>query len=786
MSQAKITLISSDSSWKSILEILLQLKNIELNFLSKDSFDPNIKLDDPVILYDYDTDTKEALEHIKSIVSNSPSSQILISSNLAQKDLDKFEQFNLFGVIDKPFNTAGMFSILKALELSNALLTSNDPNTPYYLRLGELMLVFQELGNFTKLDDLLNFIILSVTRTIGSERSSLFLADHETNELYSTIAEGMKGKEIRFPIGVGIAGSVAQSKETILIPDPYNDDRFNSAFDKQTGFVTRNILCMPMCNMEGKVIGVIQVLNKKVGGFIDEDIDLLSALCTPAAVSLESTILFNQMEKLVAIKTKDLQFALDSNRNILENIDNGILILNDKLNICDGFSKSCESLLDSNKLLDSPIGDFSFQSVNGFEPFDKKQMIDWLIYGFDNPEMDSWEDLSSENCFSINEKILKITFQRIFSSDQVSLMMVIITDFTKTYHLELEMEKKSVEAKLQMEAILAMTQLGHKASTENFTDIQNTMQNLNTLYSSKEFDLDKINEAFRSIHTLKGHCATIGLKSFSDLIHTEEDFWMDYRNRQTISSKELLERKTVLSEFLQLLESYYDLRQKLFSSDNSDSIQIPGLPFNELLDNFKQTNKADIKKFLLQFKEYSVIYISKSLEQIVKQLSQETNKIVQWKALETEDFIPEKIWKPLSAIFGHLIRNSMDHGIETPDIRLKQNKPEIGTISFSYKATKKLHKFLLKDDGRGIDLIKVKQKAIDKSLIQEEDQIIEKEAIDLLFHPGFTTTDQISALSGRGVGMDAVKQVVSDLNGTISLTQKTGIGLEVTIEIPVS
>lgn len=348
------------------------------------------------------------------------------------------------------------------------------------------------------------------------------------------------------------------------------------------------------------------------------------------------------------------------------------------------------------------------------------------------------------------------------------------------------MEKKSEEAKLQMEAILSMTQLGQKGSSENLSSIKESMLSLDILYTSIPFDIDKINEAFRSIHTLKGHCATIGLKGFASLIHTEEDFWMEYRNRGSISQSEISERKNALNQLIQLIISYNSLEQQLFSSKNADSIQIPSTEFNHLLDNFKQVSKSDIKKYLLQYKDYSIIQISKSLEAIASDVADETSKKIQWVFKESEDLVPEEVWKPLSSIFGHLIRNSVDHGIELPQVRVDQNKPEHGSISFSYKASKKSHKFYLSDDGKGIDLIKVRQKALEKLLISEEEDLSEKETIELIFHPGFTTTNTVSNISGRGVGMDAVRKVIESLNGTINIGQKTGIGLEITIEIPVS
>lgn len=173
----------------------------------------------------------------------------------------------------------------------------------------KLLAILQKLNTFEDLKSLLEFVIESVNELCNSQRASLFLADHETQELYSQVAMGVEGKEIRFPIGVGIADSVAASLETVLIQDAYQDSRFNPAFDKQTGFRTRNILCMPMCNLEGKLIGVIQILNKRSGPFLEDDVELLSPFNTLSALTIESVDLMERTQNL----NEELKHALRNN-----------------------------------------------------------------------------------------------------------------------------------------------------------------------------------------------------------------------------------------------------------------------------------------------------------------------------------------------------------------------------------------------------------------------------------------------------------------------------------------
>ena len=153
--------------------------------------------------------------------------------------------------------------------------------------LNALLEVSRALGAEMHLDNLLPVIIHKTTEVMDAERSSLFIYDPDSDELWSKVAEGMDEKTIRFPAGVGIAGDVAKTLKTANIPDAYDDSRFNPEFDKQSDFKTKSVLCMPMTTRKGELIGVVQVLNKTDGGtFQESDEKLLEALCIQAGVAI--------------------------------------------------------------------------------------------------------------------------------------------------------------------------------------------------------------------------------------------------------------------------------------------------------------------------------------------------------------------------------------------------------------------------------------------------------------------------------------------------------------------
>lgn len=182
----------------------------------------------------------------------------------------------------------------------------------------EFLDVVTDVTSELELGSLLQKVMGEATRMLSADRSTLFINDEKTNELFSRVAMGDSLGEIRLPNHVGIAGTVFTSAETMNIPYAYADLRFNPAFDKQTGYFTRSILCVPVTNKDGKVIGVTQVLNKQGGPFTEEDETRLKAFTSQIAIALENAKLF-----------EDVQNMKNYNESMLESMTNGVITLDE-------------------------------------------------------------------------------------------------------------------------------------------------------------------------------------------------------------------------------------------------------------------------------------------------------------------------------------------------------------------------------------------------------------------------------------------------------------------------
>ncbi|MGH9787693.1 MAG: PP2C family protein-serine/threonine phosphatase [Candidatus Acidiferrales bacterium] len=161
-------------------------------------------------------------------------------------------------------------------------------------RLSFLVEANKVLNSTLDLPELIGIILNLATRNTGADRGTVFLVDRETQELWSLVAQGLEQREIRLPMGKGIAGAVAETGEEINLPDAYADARFDREFDQRFGYRTRSLLCVPIKDRDGKIVGVLQLLNKADGGFTRDDLEFLESLSVHFAVALENARLHRE------------------------------------------------------------------------------------------------------------------------------------------------------------------------------------------------------------------------------------------------------------------------------------------------------------------------------------------------------------------------------------------------------------------------------------------------------------------------------------------------------------
>ncbi len=176
------------------------------------------------------------------------------------------------------------------------------------------------------------------------------------------------------------------------------------------------------------------------------------------------------------------------------------------------------------------------------------------------------------------------------------------------------------------------------------------------------------------------------------------------------------------------------------------------------------------------------------MPRIVRDLGKELGKHIQLEMSGEETELDRQVLEQIKDPLTHMIRNAADHGLETPDARAKSGKPEMGRIELNAFHQGGQIVIEIRDDGRGLDAEKLKEKAIERGLISPTDAqgMTDGQAHQLIFHPGFSTAQAVTSVSGRGVGMDVVRTNIETIGGTIDLQSTPGEGTLVSLNIPLT
>ena len=263
---------------------------------------------------------------------------------------------------------------------------------------------------------------------------------------------------------------------------------------------------------------------------------------------------------------------------------------------------------------------------------------------------------------------------------------------------------------------------------------------------------------------------------YKERLHNLFDKLPDYMEqiKEGVSSVDI--RKSILKE--------YGTLSNIFDEYETEAKNISG-KFRSYTQNLG-TIAGDLQEGVMKIRMVPINQIFSRFPRVVRDLQRDLNKkidlVIEGEDTELDKSVVEDLLDPIM----HCIRNSVDHGIEAPEARTAAGKPETGTILL--KASNEGNQIVIeiKDDGAGIDVEKVRKKAVDRGLIHPDKAVTEQDAFNLIMQPGFSTADKISNISGRGVGLDVVKTMINNLKGTISINSAKGKGTSFIIKLPLT
>lgn len=253
-------------------------------------------------------------------------------------------------------------------------------------------------------------------------------------------------------------------------------------------------------------------------------------------------------------------------------------------------------------------------------------------------------------------------------------------------------------------------------------------------------------------------------------------------NEKTENGKKQVKRISVdsakLDHLMYLVSELITLNSQ-FNLNTSDSKFEKIWPYTERLDNLSKqfrNNALDIR--LVPLSE-SILRFKRLIRDLSRQLDKDVELITEGIDTEVDKGTIDQLSDPLM----HIIRNCIDHGIEMPHIRRQKGKPESGTIKISASNNGNIVVIRIEDDGSGIDLEKIHKKAVEKGIIKVADKPSRSELLDMIFMPGFSTAQNLTEVSGRGVGMDVVKRKIMELRGEVIVDTETGVGTSFTLKL---
>ena len=300
---------------------------------------------------------------------------------------------------------------------------------------------------------------------------------------------------------------------------------------------------------------------------------------------------------------------------------------------------------------------------------------------------------------------------------------------------------------------------------------------------------DAIGVLFRNMHTIKGNARTYGLMHLTNVVHEAEETYDGIRQGRlewdgNFLREELTQTQKALEEYAHINEVKLGRKGAGRRGPVETFLMVPKDTIETLMHKLADTAQHEAHTIVHALQHTREVLHRLGTEPVARMLSGVTDSIP---ALATElgKQVPQlrfddhgillrtQLADTLRNVFMHLYRNAVDHGLETPAERLQAGKPEAGTISLQVQLQADHLVLRLKDDGRGLALQRIRAKAVEKGLLNEHDAVPAHEVAQMIFASGFSTASAVTEVSGRGVGMDAVKGFVQAEGGTIELVLQT-------------
>jgi two-component system, chemotaxis family, sensor kinase CheA len=558
-----------------------------------------------------------------------------------------------------------------------------------------------------------------------------------------------------------------------------------------TPCVEQTILSVPM--MDGQqVYGVMQFAGaSKQFSFSAEDEGFALTVARMTVNTLKNiqmvSVIEEQnrtLEERILQRTAELRQKTNDVNSMLQNMRQGIFTIVRGATIHPEYSKFLSEIFETDEVANRPVFPFLFaqSDVAGDLLNQLEATIDSMI-GEDAMNFEFNAHLLvheyARTLANGTVKILELDWNPVINPEGlIDKLMVTVRDVTELKALQRETEKQKVELdiigqilSISRDKLLEFIQTSFAFLNENEALIRATAHN----------DAAVVATLFRNMHTIKGNARTYGLSYVTDAVHLAETAYTELLRQpdHVWDAPELLHQLNDARQCIQRYETVFKGKLEGFSTSANAGVDL------SLLDNIAQAVDAmheqtaidALKKSLTLVRDTIHAAHSESLHEVLRGITdgvpgmaRQLNKAVPEVLIKDHAIrIKRSVAPMMRNVFMHIFRNSLDHGLETAAEREAAGKPSSGRIHLDAERNEEFMHITFYDDGRGLALQAIREKAIANGSLDASQTLRDEEIAELIFAPGLSTASEITQVSGRGVGMDAIRKFLNKYGGDVQL-----------------
>jgi two-component system, chemotaxis family, sensor kinase CheA len=460
-------------------------------------------------------------------------------------------------------------------------------------------------------------------------------------------------------------------------------------------------------------------------------------------------------------------------KNIFDNVEEGFLSFNKSLLIHQEYSLECE------KIFKKSIGDEKLSSLLYPDNKASQQFIDELldkIFETKGSQRRLFLSLLPEE-ITILDKVISLSYKVVRDEENIDTIMAILVDITDKRKLERQMDEERKSLKMVVKAIINGDEF--KAIVREFQDFASM-----DFKDIKESDYEKI---LRQIHTFKGNFSQYEMINTIKELDSLENKLYENKDIELVRGLDDNSLLPGLRMDLSVIENYagkdfigdgeicYIKKEKLIEIEEKIQSLLSSKESKEILPLIRSLRYKSIKELLMIYPDY------------IYKLGERINKTVAPMVIEGDDIMLDTDqYQEVIKSLVHIFRNALDHGIESEDLRLEKGKDQLGNIRCTVEDLSDSIMITIEDDGRGIDIEALGKSAVEKGIVSDKEleAMDEEEKYQLVFEMGVTSKEKANYLSGRGVGLAAVKEAVKNIGGNIHAYSQPGYGTTFKLTLP--